>query len=51
MPASGEFVSCASSLEAVAAKKCRRYDIMLVPEFEPKGGKCDYRTTRVICKR
>lgn len=45
------FVSCADGLEAVAAKNCRRYEIMLAPEFQSMGGKCDYRTTRVICKR
>lgn len=46
-----DFVSCAGSLETVAKKACSRYEIMSAPEFESKGGKCDYRTTRVICKR
>lgn len=46
-----DFVSCAGSLQAVAEKICRRYEILPAAEFESKGGKCDYRTTRVICKR
>lgn len=45
------FIDCDGSMELVAKKVCRQYDILPVAEFETKAGKCGNRTTRVLCKQ
>ncbi|TFV40568.1 hypothetical protein E4K66_06830 [Bradyrhizobium frederickii] len=46
-----DFVDCNGDITAIAKKSCRHFVTMAAPEYEAKGGKCGYRTTRVICKR